>query len=115
MKIQDLYGVSPPRKPDKSVNNVRDRKVDKSEAKKVSGVKNDQVQISQEAQELHESKDEFGVSKELLSKLPSSRAHVVYEAMAKLKAGLYSSDEIVEEAAHKLLDSGELNDIVADL
>ncbi|MFQ5649939.1 MAG: hypothetical protein ACE5IY_08345 [bacterium] len=112
MKIQDLYGIGPPKKPDKPVNDVRDRKVQKEESKRATSVKSDQVQISQEAHELQKSRDEFTVSKELLAKLPSSRAHVIYEALAKIKAGLYSSEKIVEEAAQKLLNSGELDDIV---
>lgn len=114
MKIQELYGVNPPRKPDKqSVEEVRDKKVQKKESQQVSNShKSDQVEISQEAQELQKSNDEVGVSKELLAKLPSARAHVIYEALAKIKAGLYSSDEIVAEAAAKLLKSDELNDLI---
>lgn len=112
MKIQDLYGVNPPRKPDKPVDNTRDRKVDKEEPQKGSAIKSDQVQISQEAQKLQNSNDEFSVSRELLNKLPAARAQLIYEALAKIKAGRYASDEIVEEAAQKLLDSGELNDIL---
>ena len=113
MKVQDLYGINPPRKPGKqSVGGVKHRKVDKNEASKASSArKSDQVEISQEAQELQKSKNEVGVAKELLAKLPSARAHIIYEALAKIKAGLYSSDEIVEEAAAKLIKSGELNDL----
>ena len=57
------------------------------------------------------SEDELKVSKELLANLPSARAHVIYEALAKLKAGHYSSEKIISEAAAKLIESGELNDI----
>ena len=115
MKIQDFYGINPPQKPDKPVQPVRNRKVESKDPEKVSAgnaAKSDQVQISPEAQELQKSNDEFGVSKELLAKLPSSRAHVVYEALAKIKAGFYSSDEVAEQAAEKLLGSGELKDLV---
>ena len=113
MNVQDLYGINPPRKPGKqSVGGVKHRKVDKKETSKVpSARKSDQVEISQEAQELQKSKNEVSVSKELLAKLPTARAHIIYEALAKIKAGLYSSDEIVEEAAAKLIKSGELNDL----
>ena len=50
--------------------------------------------------------------KELLNRLPSARAHIVYEALAKVKAGFYSSDEIVAQAAQKLIDGGELDDLI---
>lgn len=118
MKIQDLYGVNPPRKPEKqsSVEAARERKTEKKESKSVTSsssvVRSDQVEISQEAQELHKSDDEQGVARDLLSKLPQARNEVIYEALAKIKAGLYASEEIVGEAASKLLLSGELSDIV---
>jgi|GEM_PF-1865567 len=112
MKIQDLYGVNPLKRTEKqSVEDVRDRKLQKRKGSEQASSlkKSDQVEISKEAQALQRSQDEVGVSKELLAKLPSTRAHVIYEALAKVKAGLYSSEEIVHEAAAKLLDSGELN------
>ncbi len=116
MKIQDLYGgVNPLKRTEKqSLEDSGNRKIQKKkEPEQAASLrKSDQVEISKEAQELQKSQDEVGVSKELLAKLPSTRAHVIYEALAKIKAGLYSSDEIVEEAAAKLLSSGELNDLL---
>lgn len=115
MKIRDLYGgMGPPKKLEKSASQeIREKKSEKNQSAEVSPLKNgDQVEISQEAKELQKSgSDEQFLSKELLDKLPSARAHVVYEAMAKIKAGYYSSDEIVENAARKLLDSGELDNL----
>jgi len=120
MKVHDLNSVNPPKRPDKqsSVEDIRERRLKKKESEGTntnqtpSIGKSDQVEISPEAIERQKSNDEFGVSKELLSQLPSSRAHVIYEALAKIKAGLYASDEVVEEAAHRLLGSGELDDII---
>lgn len=122
MKITNLYGVDPPKKLVRdTVEEVRQKKIEKKKnsesSKEVANasnevVKSDQVEISQEAQQLQKSKDEIVVSKELLSKLPSTRAHIIYEALAKIRAGIYSSDKIAEEAASKLVDSGELNDII---
>lgn len=120
MKINNIYGVDPPSRLNKqSVDGVRDKKTvekrDDSQSSKVntSSARTDQVEISHEAQALRKSDNEIGLSKELLNKLPNARAHVVYEAIAKIKAGLYSNDEIVESAAGKLLQSGELKDIVS--
>jgi len=88
MKVQDLNGVNPLRRPDKqsSIEDLRDRKLRKKESdSQVPTIeKKDQVEISQEGQELQKSTDEIGVSKELLSKLPSTRAHIIYEALATL-------------------------------
>ena len=114
MKINSLYNVGPAKKLEKqSVDEVRQKKIEKKESGQVSkSAKGDQVEISPEAQQLQKLEDEIGFSKELLAKLPSSRAHVIYEAIAKIKAGLYSSEKIAEEAAAKLIDSGELNDLL---
>ena len=119
MKIGNVYGVDPPKKLDKrSVEEIRQKKAEKTDVKPsalkpVSGSDQiDQVEISREAQELQRTSDDLGFSKELLAKLPSTRAHVVYEAIAKIKAGLYSSEEIVEEAASKLIQSGEFDDLI---
>ncbi len=120
MKVQDLNSVNPPKRPDKqsSVEDIKhERKLksknsDTSTNQASSIGKSDQVEISPEAIERQKSKDEFGASKELLSQLPSSRANVIYEALAKIKAGLYSSDEVVEEAASRLLSGGELDNII---
>jgi hypothetical protein len=118
MKISNIQGVDPPKKLEKrAVDEVRQKskKVDSSskdvsQSSKVN--RSDQVEISPEAKELQKTRDDIVLSRELLAKLPSSRAHVVYEAIAKIKAGLYSSEEIVEEAATKLMQSGELDDII---
>lgn len=120
MKVQNLNSVNPPKRSDKqsSVEDIRHERKLKSKNSDASTnqasamVKSDQVEISPEAIERQKSKDELGVSRELLSQLPSSRAHVIYEALAKIKAGLYSSDEIVKEAASRLVSSGELDDII---
>ena len=112
MKINNLYGADPPKKLQKqSVEETRQKKIQKKESSEASKVIRDQVHISEEAKELQRSTDEIGKSKELLAKLPSSRAHIIYEALAKMKAGLYASDEIVQEAASKLINSGELDNL----
>jgi len=112
VKINNLYGADPPKKVQKqSVEETRQKKIQKKESSEASKVNRDQVHISEEAKKLQRSNDEIGKSKELLAKLPSSRAHIIYEALAKMKAGLYASDEIVQEAASKLLDSGELDNL----
>jgi len=112
VKINNLYGADPPKKVQKqSVEETRQKKIQKKESSEASKVNRDQVYISEEAKKLQRSNDEIGKSKELLAKLPSSRAHIIYEALAKMKAGLYASDEIVQEAASKLLDSGELDNL----
>ncbi|RMF66883.1 MAG: hypothetical protein D6743_05750 [Calditrichaeota bacterium] len=114
MNVKDISGVGLPRRIEKqSVDDVREKKIQKKESDKSASVgKTDQIEISQEAKALQSSPDEIVLSKELLSKLPSTRAHIIYEALAKIKAGLYSSDEIVEEAASKLLESGDLDDVI---
>lgn len=112
MKINNLYGADPPKKVQKqSVEETRQKKIQKKESSEASKVNRDQVHISEEAKKLQRSIDEIGKSKELLAKLPSSRAHIIYEALAKMKAGLYASDEIVQEAASKLINSGELDNL----
>ena len=112
MKINNLYGADPPKKMQKqSVEETRQKKIQKKESSEASKVIRDQVHISEEAKELQRSIDEIGKSKELLAKLPSSRAHVIYEALAKMRAGLYESDEILQEAANKLVSSGELDNL----
>lgn len=112
MKINNLYGAAPPKKLQKqSVEEARQKKIQKKESSEASKVDKDQVFISEEAKELQKSDDEIGKSRELLAKLPSSRAHVIYEALAKMRAGLYESDEILQEAATKLIKSGELDNL----
>lgn len=112
MKINNLYGAAPPKKLQKqSVEEARQKKIQTKESSEASKVDKDQVFISEEAKELQKSDDEIGKSKELLAKLPSSRAHVIYEALAKMRAGLYESDEILQEAATKLIKSGELDNL----
>ena len=112
MKISNLPGAAPPKKLQKqSVEEPRQKKIQKKESSEASKSNSDQVYISEEAKDLQKSNDEIGRSKELLSKLPSSRAHVIYEALAKIKAGRYASDEIVQEAASKLIESGDLDNL----
>ena len=116
MNIKNLHGMGPPKKIEKqSVQEVRQNKSLQKENSAVAAAtasKTDQVEISELARELQHSQDEHGKAKELLNKLPSARAHVVYEALAKVKAGFYASDEIVEQAAKKLIDGGELDDLI---
>ncbi len=116
MNIKNLYGMGPPKKIEKqSVHEVRQNKSLQKEHSTVAATtasKTDQVEISELARELQHTQDEHGKAKELLNRLPSARAHVVYEALAKVKAGFYSSDEIVAQAAQKLLDGGELDDLI---
>ncbi len=112
MKVSNLNGAAPPNKLQKqSAEEVRQKKIQKRESSESSKVNSDQVHISEEAKELQRSIDEVGKSKELLAKLPSSRAHIIYEALAKMKAGLYASDEIVQEAANKSMNSGEIDNL----
>lgn len=118
MKIKGLQSLGPPKKLEKSVSQeVRDKKIAKKESSEVSSfASGDQVEISQQAKDLQKAgSDENVLTRKLLSKLPSARAHVVYEAMAKVKAGYYASDEIVDSAARKLLESGELNNLTDSL
>jgi hypothetical protein len=116
MNIKNISGMGPPKNIEKqSIEDSRPgQKVEKERAGDSSdaSVKSDQVQISAEAKKLHKSSDELGLAKESLNRLPAIRAHVVFEALAKIKAGFYSSDEMVEKAAQKLVDSGELNDLL---
>ncbi|MFQ5751219.1 MAG: hypothetical protein ACE5HI_04415 [bacterium] len=114
MNIKHLTGLGPPKKIEKqSAEEVRSKKVQKEKATNSSHVNNsDLVQISDTGKELQQSNDEMVVAKELLSRLPTVRAHIIYEALAKIKAGLYSSEEIVEQAAEKLLESGEFDDLI---
>ncbi len=116
MNIKNLYGIGPPKKFEKqSVQEVRQNKrpqKENSTEAAASAPKTDQVEISELARELQHTQDEHAKAKELLNRLPSSRAHVVYEALAKVKAGFYSSDEIVEQAAQKLIEGGELDDLI---
>ena len=116
MNIKNLHGMGPPKKIEKqSVQEVRQNRGLQKENSTVAAAtapKTDQVEISDLARELQNSQDEQGKAIELLNRLPSARAHVVYEALAKVKAGFYSSDEIVEQAARKLLEGGELDDLI---
>jgi len=115
MKIQDLYGAPSPRKPDKqsSLNDIYERKTDrKLDKPPIILMKSDQVEISPEAQKLNQSYDEIGLARELLSKLPQARLDLIQEAQAKIKTGSYSSEKMVESAAKKLLESGELKGLL---
>lgn len=121
MNIHDLKPVDPPKTVAKpSSEEIRQKKIQGKESERLNSVDssaeglaaNDLVEISEQAQQFQQSQDELGVYKELLAKLPTTRAHVIYEALAKIKAGLYSQDEIVEEAAKKLLESNEFKDLL---
>ncbi|MCG8608644.1 hypothetical protein MJD09_27115 [bacterium] len=116
MNIKNIYGMGPPKKIERqSVEAPHgNKKIEKEQAAdaSVTAVNSDQVHISDEAKELHKNSDKQSVAKELLTRLPSTRAHVVYEALAKIKAGFYSSEEIVEKAAQRLIEGGELDDLI---
>lgn len=110
MKISE-YGIDVLQKVSKqSTEGVPSKKIKASiETSKINN--GDRVRISEEARELEKSNDEISVVKKLLATLPTARAHVIYEAIAKVKAGSYASDEIVVQAAEKLIKSGELDDL----
>ena len=114
MDIKSLNGLGSPKKVEKqSTQEIRSKKVEQNKSEAASRIdKGDEVQISKEARELQSTKDEIVIAKELLSRLPSARAHIIYEALAKIKAGSYSSEEIVDRAAEKLIESGELDDLI---
>ncbi|MFQ5708122.1 MAG: hypothetical protein ACE5HO_11765 [bacterium] len=113
MEIKDLGNLPLPKKIEKSTHDkIQLKKVQNKTSTQTKNIsEGDQVEISDKAKELQESGDEIKVARELLTKLPSARAHVIFEALAKLKAGLYSSDQIMQEAASKLLQNGELDDL----
>ncbi len=114
MNIKNLIGFGPTAKIEQQSNEeVRITKAQKDKSSEAANTKKgDLVQISEEAKELQNSNNEILFAKELLSKLPSVRAHVIYEALAKIKAGFYTSEEVIEEAATKLLDSSEFKDLI---
>jgi len=116
MDIKDLNSLGVPRKIErKQTDDIQSRKAKQNTAaEKAKNIeKIDSVEISEKAKQLQKTEEDLKGAKELLAKLPSDRAQVIYTALAKLKAGLYSEDEIIEEAASKLIDSGELNDLLA--
>ena len=121
MNIHNLKPMDPPKTVAKPASEeIRQKKTQGKESEPLNSIDrnatgfaaDDLVEISAEAQKLQRSQDEMGVYKELLAKLPSTRAHVIYEALAKVKAGLYAQDKIVEEAAKKLLESDEFKDLI---
>ncbi|MCG8605229.1 hypothetical protein MJD09_09550 [bacterium] len=113
MDIKSLSSSDTPKKIDRSANERnQSRNIKKNSSAPVEHrLSSDHMQISQEARALQRREDELKVSKEL-NHLPSTRANVIYEALAKLKAGHYSSEKIVSEASAKLIASGELDDIL---
>ena len=96
-ELQSLNLANITKKP-RTVANEREASV---QAKKINH--EDLIEISKETKELQDSGDEIKIAQALLANLPSVRAHVVYDALAKLKVGTYSSDTILSEAASKLL------------
>ena len=114
METKDLVGLGALKQIDKArTEKIQPRNVKKSVSSHNETIASgDRVEISGEGRKLQGSSDELKVTKKLLGNLPNVRAHVVYEALAKLKAGLYSNEEIVSAAAEKLLESGELDDII---
>jgi hypothetical protein len=115
MEIKNISAADLGKKRDRSANErsqYRDIKKNGS-AHAEDRLGRDRVEISEAARAFHRDEDEIKVSKELLNNLPSTRAHVIYEALAKLKAGHYSSEKIIAEASAKLIESGELDDILS--
>lgn len=114
MEIKDLNGLGLPKRIERNPSDkVQPKKAERKESDTLSSSKEgDQVEISDKAREVQKSDNELQMAKELLSELPSERAHVVYEALAKLKAGVYSDDQIIAEATSRLLDSDELRDLL---
>ncbi len=114
MEIKDLNSLGLPKKIEKNPSDqIQPKKTEKKNSEQVTTVRQgDQVEISEKAKELQKAEDEVKMARELLAKLPSVRAHVIYEALAKLKAGLYSSDQIIAEVAAKLIKNGELDDLL---
>ncbi|MFB3100803.1 MAG: hypothetical protein ACE1ZM_05100 [Gammaproteobacteria bacterium] len=104
MQIKNLIASDLPKKIDGSATErIQPRDIKKDTSAHVENrPAHDHVEISEAARALKRSEDELKVSKELLDNLPSARAHVIYEALAKLKAGHYSSEKIISEAAAKL-------------
>jgi hypothetical protein len=100
MTIKELHSLNLANitKKPRPVANEREASV---QVKKI--IQEDLVEISKETKELQDSDDIIKIAKALLTNLPSVRAHVVYDALAKLKVGTYSSDNILSEAASKLL------------
>ena len=113
MQIKNLIASDLPKKIDRSATErIQPRDIKRDTPAHVENrPAHDHVEISEEARALQRSEDELKVSKELLDNLPNARAHVIFEALAKLKAGHYASEKIISEAAAKLIESGELNDI----
>ncbi|MFQ5638775.1 MAG: hypothetical protein ACE5IR_12355 [bacterium] len=117
MEIKDLNSLSLPRKIEKSPSEeLRTKKIEKKETSKPDSIhpteKKDQIEISEEARKLQRSETEIEGAKELLANLPSFRAHVIYEALAKLRAGLYSDEQILSEVAARLVEGDELKDLM---
>lgn len=116
MDIKDLNNLGLPRKIErKQTEDLQPRKAkQKAEPEKAKSIeKSDSVEISEEAKKLQESDNDLKGARELLAKLPNERAQVIYNALAKLKAGLYSREQIIEEAASRLVDSGALDDLLS--
>ena len=114
IEIKDVVALGAPKQNDRSrAENTQPRNANKNVSSSIDKTRSrDRVEISTEARRLQGSSDESKIAKKLLASLPNVRANVVYEALAKLKAGLYSSDKIVSEAADKLLESGDLDDLI---
>jgi len=116
MDIKDLSSLGLPRKIErKQAEDLQPRKTkQKAEPEKTKSIeKSDSVEISEEAKKLQKSDKDLQGAKELLAKLPNERAQIIYNALAKLKAGLYSEEHIIEEAASRLVDSGALHDLLS--
>lgn len=122
MEIKNLDGLDLPKKIEKSAPEKANPKKASQKVKDASSPEKSsapniteesvKIEISEEAKKLQSNDNEIEVARELLAKLPTVRAHVIYEALAKLKAGVYSSEQIIAEAAARLQDSGELNDLI---
>ena len=113
MENKDVVALGVPKQNDRSrTEKTQPRNANKNVSSNIEKTgSRDRVEISAEARKLQSSSDESKIAKKLLANLPNVRADVVYEALTKLKSGFYS-DKIVSATADKLLENGELDDIM---
>ncbi len=118
MELKELNNLGLPPKPNKvekvssSETRIKNRASPEAQSPEQIRQASDLVEISDQARELQKNDNDLEVARKLLSNLPSYRAYIVYQALAKLRAGIYSEEQIVEEVAERMLESGDLDDIV---
>jgi len=89
-------------------------KVDSGEggAKAPSAESTEKVQISQKAQDLLKMSELMNAARNSLDKTPDVRAERIAEVKERLRAGVYDTDGIRQELAHRL--SGILGELPAE-